>query len=310
MPRWTVDDIPDLSGRMALVTGANSGLGLETSAALAAHGAHVVMASRSAERLDAAMAEVRSRHADASVEPLIIDLASLESIRKAAAEILDAHPTVDLLVDNAGVMAIPRAETADGFEMQFGTNHLGHFALTGLLLPALITTPASRIVVVTSLARRIGHLDFGDLHGRKRYGRWKAYGQSKLANLLFVEELERRFRASEVETIAVAAHPGYAATNLQHGSNWFQNMYYTIGNILLAQPAAAGAWPQLYAATAPGVRGGELYGPGSMGGTKGHPTRNRIEAAAADPVIAGQLWAVSVAETGVDYEVLNKPGAR
>ncbi len=307
MPRWTADDIGDQSGRIALVTGANSGLGLETSAALAAHGAHVLMAARNQERLEAAMAEVRSRHGGASVEPLVVDLASLESIRSASAEVLSAHPRLDLLIDNAGVMAIPRAETADGFEMQFGTNHLGHFALTGLLLPALATTPSSRVVVVTSLARRIGRIDFDDLHGRKRYGRWKAYGQSKLANLLFVEELERRLRATELETIAVAAHPGYAATNLQHGSNWFENTYYTIGNILFAQPAGPGAWPQLYAATAPSVRGGELYGPGSMGGSRGFPVRNRIEGAALDRVNAGRLWALSVRETDVHYDVLNEP---
>jgi len=309
MPRWTADDIGDLSGRIAVVTGANSGLGLETSAALAAHGAHVVMASRNPERLDAAIAEVGRRHAGASVEPVLLDLASLESIRKATAEILAAHQTLDILIDNAGVMAIPRAETADGFEMQFGTNHLGHFAFTGMLLPALIATPGSRVVAVTSLVRRIGRIDFDDLHGRKRYGRWKAYSQSKLANLLFVQELERRFRAADVETVAVAAHPGYAATSLQHGSNRFEHSYYWIGNFLFAQSAAAGAWPQLYAATVPGVQGGELYGPGSMGGAKGFPVRNRIEAAGLDPLVAGRLWAASARETGVDYDILNEPDA-
>jgi NAD(P)-dependent dehydrogenase (short-subunit alcohol dehydrogenase family) len=308
MPRWTSADIDDLSGRVAVVTGANSGLGLETSAALASHGATVVMASRNADRLERATAEIRRRHPDASVEPLILDLASLASIRHAAATLLGAHARIDLLVDNAGVMAIPRTETVDGFETQFGTNHLGHFAHTGLLLPAMIGTASSRVVVVTSQARHIGRIDLDDLHGRKRYGRWTAYGQSKLANLMFALELDRRLRAAKTETIAVAAHPGYAATNLQTGSNWFQNTYYTIGNILFAQPAAAGAWPQLYAATAPGVHGGELYGPGQAGGTRGYPKLDRIEAKARDTGVARRLWEASVAATSVSYDALGPPG--
>jgi NAD(P)-dependent dehydrogenase (short-subunit alcohol dehydrogenase family) len=309
MPRWTDADIEDLTGRLAVVTGANSGLGLETSAALAAHGATVVMASRNADRLDTAIAEIHRRHPDACLEPLILDLASLASIRDGAATLLGMHPTIDLLVDNAGVMAIPRTETVDGFEMQFGTNHLGHFALTGLLLPAMVTTEGSRVVLVTSQARHIGRIDLDDLHGRNRYGRWTAYGQSKLANLVFALELDRRLKAAKTETIALAAHPGYAATNLQTGSNWFQNTYYAIGNILFAQPAAAGAWPQLYAATAPGLRGGELYGPGGSGGTKGYPKRDKIEAKARNTDIARRLWDASVAATGVRYDALATGGA-
>jgi protochlorophyllide reductase len=305
MPRWTSADIDDLSGRVAVVTGANSGLGLETSAALAAHGATVVMASRNADRLQTAIAEVRRRTPDASVEPLTLDLASLAAIQDAAASLLGGHPEIDLLVDNAGVMAIPRSETVDGFEMQFGTNHLGHFALTGLLLPAMTRTHGSRIVAVTSQARHIGRINLDDLHGRKRYGRWSAYSQSKLANLVFVLELDRRLRAAKSETIAVAAHPGYAATNLQSGSNWFQNTYYALGNILLAQPAAAGAWPQLYAATAPGVHGSELYGPGQSGGTKGYPKRDKIESKARNTDVARRLWDASVKATGVSYDALD-----
>ena len=200
-----------------------------------------------------------------------LDLASLQSVREAAAEILADHERLDLLIDNAGVMAIPRGETQDGFEMQFGTNHLGHFALTGLLLPAMLDVAGSRVVVVTSLARLIGRIDFGDLHGRRRYGRWKAYAQSKLANLVFVEELQRRLQAAHAATIAVAAHPGYAATNLQRPSNPLQRVYYQVGNSFFAQSAAAGALPILYAAVAPGVAGGELFGPDKMGGSRGAP---------------------------------------
>lgn len=306
MTRWTSEDIPDQTGRVALVTGANSGLGLETTAALAAHGATVLMASRSTERLEEAEAEVRSRHADASLETFSIDLASLESIRAGARSVLASHPRIDLLILNAGVMAIPEASTVDGFEMQFGTNHLGHFALTGLLLPALLDTPGSRVVAVTSDARRIGRIDFSDLHSRRRYGRWKAYAQSKLANLVFIETLDLRLREAKAEAIAVAAHPGYAATNLQRPTNPLQSVYYSLGNNLIAQSAAAGAWPQLYAATAPSVRGGALYGPGQMGGTRGYPRVLPVEARALDAATGRRLWDVSVQETGVDFGELQK----
>ncbi|MGO8874835.1 MAG: oxidoreductase [Acidimicrobiales bacterium] len=302
MARWTADDIPDQSGRTAVVTGANSGLGLETAAALAAHGATVVMASRNTDRLRAAIAEVRRRHPEADVEPVLLDLASLASVGEAAARIRSAHGTVDVLVANAGVMAIPRAETVDGFEMQFATNYLGHFALAGRLLPAMIAAPGSRIVTVTSIVRRIGRLDFDDLHGRARYGRWTAYGQSKLADLVFAVELSRRLSAAGAETIALAAHPGYAATNLQTGTSFLQNASYAIGNTVFAQPAYAGAWPQLYAATAPGVKSGELYGP--AGGMRGYPKRDRIEARAMRPSVGRRLWAASVKATGVTYEAL------
>jgi len=309
MTRWTANDIPDQSGRTAIVTGANSGLGLETAAALAAHGAVVVMAARNTERLQSALAEVRRRHPGAIVQATIVDLAVLSSVREAAASILADHATIDLLIDNAGVMAIPRAETVDNFEMQFATNYLGHFALTGLLLPAMISTPGSRVVAITSLARHVGRIDFSDLHGRARYGRWTAYGQSKLADLIFAIELDRRLRRAKADTIAVAAHPGYAATNLQTGSNWIRNTYYAIGNTLFAQSAYADAWPQLYAATAEGVHGGELYGPGQPGGTRGHPKRDRIEARALDPATGRRLWEVSVEATGVEYGILATGGS-
>ena len=199
--------------------------------------------------------------------------------------------------------------TPEGLELMFATNYLGHFALTGLLLPAMISTPGSRVVAITSLARHVGRIDFSDLHGRARYGRWTAYGQSKLADLIFAIELDRRLRRAKADTIAVAAHPGYAATNLQTGSNWIRNTYYAIGNTLFAQSAYAGAWPQLYAATAEGVHGGELYGPGQPGGTRGHPKRDRIEARALDPATGRRLWEVSVEATGVEYGILATGGS-
>ncbi len=301
---FRTEQVEDQSGRIVVVTGANSGIGLETSAVLAGRRAQVVMAARNPGRLAAAAVEVRRRHPGASVRTVVLDLASLESVRAAAVEILAGCEKLDLLIDNAGVMAIPRAETEDGFEMQFGTNHLGHFALTGLLLPAMVQVAGSRVVAVTSQVRRTGRIDFDDLHGRRRYGRWKAYAQSKLANLLFVEELERRLRAAEAATIAVAAHPGYAATNLQSGSTWLQGAAYQIGNAVFAQTAADGALPSLYAATAPGVGGGELFGPDKMGGMRGSPRREKLEKRALDEAVARRLWDVSARETGVDYAIL------
>jgi len=302
-------DIPDQHGRTAVVTGANSGLGLETAAELARHGAHVILTGRSPERLEAAMADVRLRVPAASVAPVTLDLASLASIRKAAATILAVSEAIDLLVDNAGVMAIKRSETEDGFERQFGTNHLGHFAFTGLLLPALLHRQGSRVVVVTSFMRLLGRLDFEDLHGRRRYGRWKAYNQSKLANLLFATELERRLRATPgAETISVAAHPGYAATNLQRGDSLTQSAALSIGNTLFAQTAAAGALPILYAATAPGVVGGALYGPGTLG-LWGRPRKERLDWKGRNEEAARRLWEASVEETGVAYPELFAGGS-
>lgn len=301
MTDWTAADIPDQSGRVAVVTGASSGLGLETTAALAAHGATVVMVARSPERLASAQRTVRARVPDAELRTAAIDLGSLDSVRVGATSLLASFGRLDLLFDNAGLMAPPRAETADGFESQFGINHLGHFALTGLLLPALAATPASRVVAVTSAMRRIGRIGFDDLNSERGYHRWAAYGQSKLANLVFAVELDRRLRHAGAETIAVAAHPGYAATNLQAGHSWLETRLFRVGNALFAQPGYAGAWPLLYVGTAPGVTGGELYGPSGPGKMRGHPRRERLEAKAIDPVVGRRLWEASVAATGVDY---------
>ncbi|MBI2711025.1 MAG: SDR family NAD(P)-dependent oxidoreductase [Actinobacteria bacterium] len=300
---WTTDDIADQSGRVAVVTGANSGLGLETAVALAAKGAHVVMAVRDPARGEAARKEVLERARGASVETSALDLASLDSVRAFAERTIDAHPRIDLLFNNAGVMALPREETADGFERQIGTNHLGHFALTGLLLPGLVGVPGSRVVTTTSLMRRTGRLRFDDLHGRRRYRRWEAYGQSKLANLVFAVELQRRLEDAAAPTASLAAHPGYSRTNLQRTSSRSSgSALEAIGMRVfgsVGQSAAAGALPQLRAALDPAASGGELYGP-ALAGFRGAPTRERIERRASDAELGRRLWEVSVRETGVD----------
>jgi NAD(P)-dependent dehydrogenase (short-subunit alcohol dehydrogenase family) len=299
MAPWTVDDIPDQTGRTALVTGANSGLGLHTSIALARRGARVLMACRNPTKASAALDRVRSDVAHANAELIPLDLASLASIRSAAADVSVRTPALDLLVDNAGVMAIPRAQTADGFEMQLGTNHLGHFALTGLLLPTLLAGSDPRVVVVSSDAHKIGRIRFEDLMGEKSYGRWSAYGQSKLANLLFVRELDRRAAG---RFTAVGAHPGYAATNLQSNyGNPVVDLFMKIGNRVIAQSDEAGAWPQLYAATMPDVKSGEYFGPSGMFGLRGAPHRDTPTRAASDDETARRLWEISEQLTGVTY---------
>jgi NAD(P)-dependent dehydrogenase (short-subunit alcohol dehydrogenase family) len=299
MAPWSVKDIPDQTGRTALVTGANSGLGLHTSLALARRGARVLMACRNPEKAGEALQRVTGDVPGAKAELVSLDLASLESVRAAAAEVADRTGELDLLVDNAGVMAIPRAQTADGFEMQLGTNHLGHFALTGLLLPQLLAATAPRVVVVSSDAHKIGRMRFDDLMAEKSYGRWSAYGQSKLANLLFMRELHRR---ADGRLAAVAAHPGYAATNLQSNyGNPVVDLFMKIGNRVLAQSDEAGAWPQLYAATMPDVKSGEYFGPSGMFGLRGGPHRDTPTRAASDDEAARRLWEVSEQLTGVTY---------
>lgn len=301
---WSSADVPDQSGRTAVVTGASSGLGLEVTETLAGHGARVVMAARPGDRLERAREAIAGRVPGAELETVGIDLGSLESIRAGAAAISTRDESIDLLFDNAGVMATPHAMTADGFESQFGINHLGHFALTGLLMSALCATPASRVIVVTSAMRRLGAIHFDDPNWVRSYRRWSAYAQSKLANLLFAVELERRLRSAGAESIAVAAHPGYAATNLQQGGTVLQSRVYGIGSALLAQPAFMGAWPLLYAGTAADVVGGRLYGPGGLAHMRGAPREEAIEAKARDAEVARRLWDYSVEATGVDYGIL------
>jgi NAD(P)-dependent dehydrogenase (short-subunit alcohol dehydrogenase family) len=288
------------------VTGANSGLGFETSRVLAARGAHVVMACRNPEKAKDALETIRRVTPDADAVTMPLDLASLASIRGFADAFLAEHSSLHVLIDNAGVMAIPQRRTADGFEMQLGTNHLGHFALTGLLLPRLLATPASRVVVMTSLAHRLGRIDFDDLQGERSYGAWRAYGQSKLANLLFTFELERRLARNGSSTIAVACHPGYAATQLQFAGpilaqSSFRKKVMAFGNQLFAQTAAMGALPSLYAATVAGVQSGDYFGPDGFFEMGGHPRRVRAVARAHDEALAQRLWQVSEALTGVRY---------
>ncbi len=297
MTSWTAADAPDQTGRTALVTGANSGLGLRTSIALASKGARVLMACRDAGRAQEALERVRAAAPGAQVELVSLDLASLDSVQRAAEVVASRLDALDLLVDNAGVMATPRATTADGFELQFGTNHLGHFALTGRLLPLLLAAPEPRVVVVSSAAHRMGKIDVDDLQSERSYSRWGAYGQSKLANLLFARELDRRVPA----LLVAAAHPGYAATHLQngHGSALLAGVM-RIGNAVLAQSDQAGALPSIYAATMPDVRSGDYWGPG-FAELRGAPKRVGRSKAASDDAMASRLWEQSERLTDVAY---------
>lgn len=303
MTTWTLSDIPDQGGRVALVTGANSGLGLHTAAALAGKGARVLLACRDAGKAEAAMRQIREQHPAALLEFRPLDLADLASVRRCAGTVLQRAPRLDLLCNNAGVMALPQRRTADGFEMQFGTNHLGHFALTGLLLPLLQKTAGARIVTVSSLAHHLGRIRLDDPNWRRGYRKWPAYAQSKLANLMFALELDRRLRRIGDRTISVAAHPGYAATNLQFAGPAMENsglgrLAMKLGNAVFSQPAEAGAWPSLCAATAPDVRGGEFYGPRGFQQLQGPPGRCRTSAAAQDQDVAARLWQLSEQLTG------------
>jgi NAD(P)-dependent dehydrogenase (short-subunit alcohol dehydrogenase family) len=298
MARWTADDIPDLSGKVAVVTGANSGLGFETALELARHGAEVVLACRDERRGNDALERCRAACPDGRdrVQLSRLDLADLSSVRDFAKRHAGEHDGLDILVNNAGVMALDqRRTTADGFEMQFGTNHLGHFALTGLLLPSLLARPGARVVSVSSGAHRFGKIDFDDLQAEQRYRKWRVYGQSKLANVLFAFELDRRAQAAGASLVSAVAHPGYAATNLQTDTR------FAWSNRFFAQSAAMGALPQLHAATAPGVAGGDFYGPDRLFEQRGHPRKVKAQGAAFDTEVARRLWEVSEQLTGVQY---------
>ena len=302
MSPWTTRDIPDLSRRTAVVTGANSGLGLQVSIELARHGAHVVLACRDQARGASALQEVVG-----SAELVLLDLADLAAVRTAAAEIGRVHDRLDLLVCNAGVMATPYRLTADGFELQFGTNHLGHFALAGLLMPRLLAAPAARVVVVSSNLHRLGRMSPDDLGLNRRYQKWFAYGRSKLANLLFMNELQRRAVAAGVDLTSIGAHPGWAATNLQGtgprmvGSGVGRALA-RLGNRLFGQSAQMGALPLLRAATDPEVAPADYYGPRGHGGQHGPPERATMSSAARDPATAEALWDESERLTGVVYD--------
>jgi NAD(P)-dependent dehydrogenase (short-subunit alcohol dehydrogenase family) len=309
-PRWTADELPDLSERVIVVTGANGGLGFPICQALARHGAHVIMACRSADRAAEAARRIEDEDVPGRVEPWALDLASLRSIEAFAERLGAQHDELHALCNNAGVMALPRCETADGFEMQLGTNHLGHYALTGRLLPLLLAAEGSRVVTVSSLMHRMGRIDFDDLQGQAHYGKWTAYGQSKLANLLFTYELQRRLSAAKVETIAVASHPGYSNTNLQVeaarlAGSVFTRRIMAAATRMAAQSPEMGALPTLHALAAEDVQGGDYIGPGGPMQLRGYPTKVEPAASAKDPELASRLWAVSQQLTGVRYDALS-----
>jgi NAD(P)-dependent dehydrogenase (short-subunit alcohol dehydrogenase family) len=299
---WTARGIPDQTGKLAIITGANSGIGYESARALAARRAAVILAVRSPERGERAAEAIRAESPDADLDVAELDLASLASVRRFAERIAATRPMVDLLINNAGLMATPYTTTEDGFEQQIGVNHFGHFALTGLLLDRLLSAPAARVVTVSSGAHRTGRIAFDDLHAERSYRPFRAYSQSKLANLLFTSELQRRFVASGAAALAVAAHPGTAATGLQGSLNPVARRFVQ----WLGHGQDRGALPTLYAATAPDVRGDDYFGPDGFLEQRGSPARVSRSAAARDEGAARRLWERSVEATGVDYSALKQ----
>ncbi|HUH68052.1 MAG TPA: SDR family NAD(P)-dependent oxidoreductase [Mycobacterium sp.] len=303
--KWSEADIPDQGGRVVIVTGANTGIGYHTAAVMAYRGAHVVLAVRNLEKGNAALARIVAARPRADVTLQELDLSSLESVRSAADALRAAYPRIDLLINNAGVMWTPRQVTKDGFEMQFGINHLGHFALTGLVLDHLLGVRGSRVVTVSSLGHRLrASIHFDDLQWEHRYDRVAAYGQSKLANLLFTYELQRRLAArSDAKTIAVAAHPGGANTELARNlPPIFKPVRAVLGPVLFQSPEM-GALPTLRAATDPAVQGGQYYGPDGFAEQRGHPKLVKSSAESHDGELQRRLWAVSEELTGVSFPV-------
>ena len=304
--RWTADQIPSQEGRTHVITGANTGLGLASALELAGRGAHVVLACRNSGKAEAAADEIRSAHSGAQVDVAELDLGSLDAVREQSAEIAQRFPKIDVLMNNAGVMHPPRSKTTDGFELQLGTNHLGHFVLTARLLPVLRATPGSRVVTVSSIAHaQGGDIHFDDLQWeRRRYSRQLTYAQSKLANLVFARELDRRLRAAGIESpISVAAHPGVAATELaRHLPFPIDKGFNLLRFTPFAQDPKMGALSQLLAATDPQVKGGDYWGPRGPFGMSGHPGRAGSTGKANDPEIARRLWEVSEELTGEQYE--------
>ena len=307
--KWTANDMPDQTGKVAIVTGANSGLGFETTRGLARKNATVIMACRDLKKGEAALEKIKREFPAARVELMQLDLADLDSVRRFADNFKQQYSRLDLLINNAGIMAIPFRQTKQGFEMQFGTNHLGHFALTGLLLPVMLETPGQpRVVTTSSGLHMIGDLNFADLNWSKGYTPQKAYGRSKLSNLLFTYELQRRLDAQGEgdKVLSVASHPGYAATNLQTAGaimegKKFRERMSLLGNRLFAQTAEMGALPTLYAATAPDVKGGQYFGPSGLLEMRGYPKVVGSNKKSQSPELAAKLWAVSEELTGVTF---------
>ena len=308
MSKWTPRQIPPQQGRLAIVTGANSGIGYQAAKYLSRAGATVILACRNAEKGEAARAQIVAGQPSAKVEVRILDVADLDSMQRFAAEFLSDERPLDLLINNAGVMAIPeRRTTPQGFEMQFGTNHLGHFALTGLLLPALLRQPESRVVTVASIAHKGGRLNFDDLNAERSYDPRGAYQQSKLANLVFGLEFDRRLRVHAAKTASVIAHPGVAVTNIV-SNGMGTGLKGRIVNALLpfvAQSDDRGSWPLVYAATSPDAHGGGYYGPDGIAEIKGMPVEVKPKPHALDPAAGKRLWEISEKLTGVRYEALD-----
>jgi NAD(P)-dependent dehydrogenase (short-subunit alcohol dehydrogenase family) len=306
MTGWNEKAVPDQTGRVAVVTGANGGLGYVTARELARKGARVVLACRSEARGNAAADRIFYEVPEGQAEFARLDLADLASVREFAARL--PYERIDLLVNNAGVMAMPHGTTADGFETQFGVNHLGHFALTALLMPALLATPGARVVTVSSMMHVVANIDIHDLNSERRYRRWIAYSRSKTANLLFTHELARRLAAHGSDVVAAAAHPGYAATGLQtagpraEGSR-FKERLMALGNVVVAQPAQSGALPALYAATAPDVRPDSFYGP-SFAMWRGAPAPSWRAPWTVNDEAARRLWEASERLTGITFDTL------
>ena len=306
--KWTIEQIPTQTGKTALVTGANSGIGYQAALELARHGAHVLLGCRNAAKGAAALDRLKSEAPGASAEVVELDMASLASIRAFASSFAARGVALDLLINNAGVMALPKRElTVDGFERQFGTNHLGHFALTGLLIPQLLAAPAPRVVTVASLAHRNGKIDFENLQSERGYKPLLAYGESKLANILFAKELDRRARAAQSKLISLAVHPGISRTNILENGPGTRNLQAIALRILapiIIQPDDAGALPTLYAATSPDAKGGEYIGPDGFQEFKGSPVVVQPRANGLDEAVGKRLWTVSEELTGVVYPAL------
>ena len=312
MTRWTPEQLGDLGARRVLITGGNSGIGLEAARVLARRGALVVIGCRDLEKGTRALADIRASAPGATVELLRLDLADLAVVEAAAEEYRARFGHLDVLVNNAGVMAVPYRATVDGFEMQFGTNHLGHFALGGHLLPALLAGTRARVVTVSSGMHKFGRMSWDNLDASSGYWKWPAYSMSKLANLLYTFELQRRAAGAGVDLIAVAAHPGYASTNLQGAGprmtgGAVRAQAWGVVNAIAGQSAARGSLPTVYAAVAPDVVGGDYIGPSGLGELRGHPVKVRATRRARDPRAAARLWSVSEKLTGVRYDPLGVP---
>jgi len=307
--KWTTEQIPSQAGKVALITGANSGIGYQAARELARHGAHVLLGCRNEAKGRAALERLLREAPGASAEVVPLDMASLASIHSFATAFIGRGVALDLLINNAGVMALPKREiTEDGFERQFGTNHLGHFALTGLLLPSLLAAPSPRVVTVASLAHRTGKIDFENLQRERGYEGWDAYNASKLANILFAKELDRRARAAHSRLLSLAVHPGVSTTSIFENGPGTTNLKAIMVKLLapvMMQNDEAGALPTLYAATSPNAHGGEYIGPDGFGELKGSPVVVQPRPQALDTAVGERLWAVSEELTGVHYPALS-----